>query len=124
MVETATPTKENMRSKSLTRTPLPAQPFTDQPIPVEHAPSEQQHEEPVYVQPIPVQHAPAKQQYEEPVSAQGASPPSSPSAPAASSPEPQRTPAPSSPVPAHRPRRIRRPNSMLNSDTWDLSSLG
>ena len=41
----------------------------------------------------------------------------------ASSPEPHRTPAPSSPVPAQRPRRIRKPNSMLSSDTWDLSSL-
>ena len=101
--DSATPPKENMRSESLTRTPLPAQPFHDLPIPVQHAPSEQQ--------------------YEEPISVQGTYPPSSPPATAASSPEPYRLPAPSSPVPAQRPRRIRKPNSMPSSDTWDLSSL-
>ena len=84
-------------------TTLPAQPFPNQPIPVQHAPSVQQYEEPVHVQ--------------------GTYPPSSPPAPAASSPEPHRTPAASSPVPAQRPQRIRNPNSMLSSDIWDLSSL-
>ena len=64
-VDSATPTKEIMRSQSLTRTPFP-----DQPVPVLHAPSEQQYEEPVTRtplpnQPIPVQHAPSVQQYED-----------------------------------------------------------
>ena len=109
-----------MRSKSLTRTPLP-----DQPIPVQHAPSEQQYEEPVTRtplpdQPIPVQHVPTVQRYEEPVYVQGAYPPSSPPAPAARSPEPHRTPAPGSRVPA---QSVRQPSFMPSSAIWGLSSF-
>ena len=121
------PPNANTRLKS-----LPVQTFPTQPIPLEQAPPVQQHEEPVYDQPIQAQDAPDEQQYEDPACAQDATPPDLPPEPTVSFPEldstpapPEldSTPAPSSPVPANRPRRIRRPNSMLNSDTWDLSSL-
>ena len=92
------PPNATMRLQTLTQTPFPDQP-------------------------IPVQHVPTVQRYEEPVNVQGASPPSSPPAPAASPPEPHRTPAPGSQVPAQRPQGIRQLSSMLSSAIWDLSSL-
>ena len=103
--------------------PIPAQPLPVQPIPVQLPPPMQQHEEPVSVQeacpprspPAPAASSPGP--HSTPV-------PSSPvPAPAAGSPGPHRTPAPGSPAPAQRPQRIRKPNSMLSSDIWDLSSL-
>ena len=112
-----------MRIPRLTSLDYPVQTSPPQPIPIEQAPPVQHREEPVSDQSIQAQDAPDEQQYEDPASAQDATPPELPPEPIDSSPEPDRTPAPSTPVPALRPRRIRRPNSMLDSNTWDLSSL-
>ena len=98
--------------------PIPAQPLPVQPIPVQLPPSEQHYEEPVSVQEAYPPTSPHRGNHSPPPMT-----PRSPPAPAAGSPGPQCTPAPSSPVPAQRPQRIRKPNSMLSSDIWDLSSL-